>query len=222
MTDDLVEELRESYASGNNRTRHWLEELGSWAAAKGATLPVPYWRSASDPIPPTPDEPVDEAADEARRAARLEGLEERLAPLPDLGEIPPPPSGHAFDSGYGWMAALPEGWYAEPSWGRDGWDLGAWPLIVVALFTDDERELYAVAAFVEHGVTVQRYRSRGALNAAVNDIAEFHWRLGQAQGPRDLPEGNGLRAHHAGPYSRARLARERPREEVQEPEDHEQ
>jgi hypothetical protein len=93
---------------------------------------------------------------------------------------------------------------------------------VVALYTDDERELYAVATFTEHDVAVQRYRSRGARNAAVNDIAEFHWRLGQAQGPRDLPEGNGLLAKHAGPYSRGRLAHDRVREENQEPEDGEQ
>jgi hypothetical protein len=41
------------------------------------------------------------------------------------------------------------------------------------------------------------------------------WRLGQAQGPRDLPEGKGLLAHHVEPYSRARLARERAQGEDQ-------
>ena len=34
----------------------------------------------------------------------------------------------------------------------------------------------------------------------MNKIAEFHWRLGQSRGPQDLPEGEGLLAHHTGPY----------------------
>ena len=60
----------------------------------------------------------------------------------------------------------------------------------------------------EGDVDVKRYKSRGALYVAVNNIAEFHWRLGQSRGPRDLPEGRGLLAHHSGPYSPWRSARE--------------
>lgn len=56
-----------------------------------------------------------------------------------------------------------------------------------------------VATFTEHDVTVRRYRSRGALRAAVNEIAEFHWRIGQSQGLNDRPEGSGLLAKHFGP-----------------------
>lgn len=63
------------------------------------------------------------------------------------------------------MNALPEGWHAEASWGRDGWDLGAWPLIAVALYADDEHGRYAAATFVEGDVTIARYASHQALNA---------------------------------------------------------
>ena len=66
----------------------------------------------------------------------------RLAPLPDLGDIPRPPTGHGFGGGYEWMEeGLPEGWHVEPMWGRDGWNLGSWPYVVVALYIDSEYEL---------------------------------------------------------------------------------
>jgi hypothetical protein len=52
-------------------------------------------------------------------------------------------------------------------------------------------------------------QSRGALYVAVNDIAEFHWRMEQSIGPDDLPKGEGLLAKHCGPFSWERLRRER-------------
>jgi hypothetical protein len=139
---------------------------------------------------------------------RLADLDEKLAPLRDLGDIPRPKSGHGFDGGYDWMEHLPRGWHVEPSWGRDGWDLGAWPLIVVALFVDEKADRYAVATYTEGDVEVKRYQSRGALYVAVNGIAEFHWRMEQSLGPTDLSEGQGLQAKHCGPFSWERLRRE--------------
>ena len=103
---------------------------------------------------------------------------------------------------------LPDGWHPEPIWGRYGWDLGAWPLIVVALYIDDERGRHAVATYIEGDVYVERYKSRGALYVAVNQIAEWHWRQGQSRGPRDLPEGEGLLPQHTGPYTPWRNARD--------------
>ena len=161
---------------------------------------MPWWRSPA-PVEQTIAEQADPERDAAHRAARLADLDERLAPLPEFGDIPRPPQGHRFGGGYEWMnEGLPQGWHPEPIWGRDGWDLGAWPLVAVALYADDEHERYAVAEYVEGDVDVKRYKSRGALYVAVNRIAEFHWRLGQSRGPRDLPEGGGLLARHTGPY----------------------
>lgn len=208
VTDELGRELQERYLSGTEQERRWLNELGSWIAARGDPSPVPWWRSPAA-IEQTSPEPTDPGERDEHRAARLADLEERLAPLPDLGDIPRPPQGHRFGNGYEWMnEGLPEGWHPEPIWGRYGWDLGAWPLVVVALYIDDERKDYAVATYVEGDVNVSRYRTRGALYVAVNEIAEFHWRLGQSHGPRDLPEGNGLLAHHTGPYPGWSEARE--------------
>jgi hypothetical protein len=208
VTDDLGRELQERYLSGTEQERRWLNELGSWIAAQGKPSPIPWWRSSA-PVESPVAEHDDPGEQEERRAARLADLDERLAPLPDLGDIPRPRWGHAFGDGYEWMEeGLPEGWHAEPIWGRYGWDLGSWPLVVIALYIDDEHGRYAVTEYVEGDLDVKRYKSRGALYVAVNQIAEFHWRLGQSRGPRDLPEGQGLLPHHTGPYTPWRSARE--------------
>ncbi len=216
VTDELSRDLQERYLSGTEQERRWLNELGSWSAARGEPSPVPWWRSPAPVDEAVGEEQPDPAEVAERRVARLANLEERLAPLPDLGDVPRPPSGHGFGGGYEWMdEGLPEGWHVEPMWGRDGWNLGSWPYVVVALFIDDEHDRYAVTTYVEGDINVRRYKSRGALYVAVNDIAEFHWRLGQSRGPRDLPEGRGLLAHHTGPYSPWRSARDADAEERQ-------
>jgi hypothetical protein len=208
VTDEFSRELQECYQSGTEQERRWLSELGSWITVRGEPSPVPWWRSPA-PVEQAVTEQADPAEQAERRVARLADLEERVAPLPDLGDVPRPPSGHGFGGGYEWMEeGLPEGWHAEPIWGRDGWDLGAWPYVIVALFIDDERERYAVTTYIEGDINVKRYQSRGALYVAVNEIAEFHWRLGQSRGPRDLPEGSGLLSHHTGPYPGWSEARE--------------
>lgn len=155
------------------------------------------------------DRTVDDWPEQPIRSDRLRELDAHLRPLSDLGDIPRPPWGRSAESGYDWMERLPRGWHVEPSWGRDGWDLGAWPLVAVALFTDEDHGRYALATYTEGDVTVQRYASRGALYVAVNELAEFHWRLGQSRGPSDLPEGKGLLAKHCGPFSEERLRREK-------------
>jgi hypothetical protein len=199
VTDELSQELQEKYLSGTEQERRWLNELGTWIAASGKPSPVPWWRS---PVSAEGTASGAGAAEPSERpAARLADLEERLAPLSDLGDIPRPPQGYDLGDGYDWMAeALPPGWHAEPIWGRDGWDLGTWPLVIVALYIDDDQKNYAVATYVEGDVDVKRYKSRGALCVAVNRTAEFYWRHGTAQGPRDLPESEGLLAHHTGPF----------------------
>ena len=78
----------------------------------------------------------------------------------------------------------------------------------MALFSDEEHDRYALATYTEGDVTVQRYGSRGALDVAVNEVAEFHWRLGQSLGPHDLPEDAGLLAKHCGSYAHDRHERE--------------
>jgi hypothetical protein len=202
VTEELSHELEEKYQLRDQQILPWLDQLGRWIVARTGVSPIPErWPPSEKPGKGalTDDTPA-MTANRVARLDRIADLEERLAPLPDLGDIPRPPWGHGFGSGWEWMEALSNGWHPEPGWGSRGWDLGAWPLIVVALFVDDEQQRYAVANYVEGDVEIKRYQSRGALYAAVNGIAEFYWRLGQSRGPKDLPEGTGLRAKHCGPY----------------------
>jgi hypothetical protein len=61
------------------------------------------------------------------------------------------------------------GWQAVPSWGLDGWDLGAWPLVVIShRRTTDGFEL---AYDVEGDITVYRYPTRELRNAATDCLA---------------------------------------------------
>ena len=191
VTAGLRYELLRNYEAQSPVRQRWIDSLGGYALNRAETGPVDGWTERA--VPPE----------------RLADLAARLTPLPDLGDIPLPLPSRSADSGYDWMERLPQGWHVESSWGRDGWDLGAWPLVAVALFVDETDGRYAMATYTEGDVTVQRYGSLGALYVAVNEIAEFHWRLGESRGPEDLPEGKGLLAKHCGPFSWERLERDK-------------
>jgi hypothetical protein len=103
--------------------------------------------------------------------------------------------------GYEWIEHLPAGWEAVSSWGRDGWDLGAWPLAVVATYENSETGRYAYGVYTEGDVHVTQVETHGDLYAAVDGIAEWYWRNKYALGPPDLPEGRGLLDHHRRPFT---------------------
>ena len=52
---------------------------------------------------------------------------ESTAPVEELPAIP----ARGWDDGYDWMAKVRRPWAPVPSWGRDGWDMGDWPLVIV-------------------------------------------------------------------------------------------
>lgn len=79
------------------------------------------------------------------------------------------------DDGYDRIAlARLHGWHAIPSWGRDGWDLGSWPLVVVFHRRTDAG--YELAYNVEGDISVYRYPTRGLLDAATDCLAFWHWK----------------------------------------------
>jgi hypothetical protein len=114
-----------------------------------------------------------------------------------MGEVPPLPERGGGD-GYDWLDRLDGGWHAIAGWGRDGWDLGDWPLVVVAHFNG--RCLFAVGVYIEGDVEVQAFTTREERDVATDEIATIWWRR-QENGPEDLPpEGGGLLPHHRGHY----------------------
>jgi hypothetical protein len=122
-----------------------------------------------------------------------------LQPVPAvLPELP----ASVWNTGYDWIGALRGGWYEVSSWGRDGWDLGSWPLVIIAHY--DRPGSFGLAVYVEGDLEVTAYPNREDRDQATDRQAAFHWRQ-YGHGPRDLPgTDDELGPHHRGPYSRTR------------------
>lgn len=95
-----------------------------------------------------------------------------------------------MNGGYDWMELIGEhGWAVIPSWGSDGWDLGQWPLVMVAGIrtADSVGNLFGVATYCEGDVTCTFFRSKSQQHEAITQHAHYWWQNGTAQGPADLP-----------------------------------
>ncbi|GAA3085658.1 hypothetical protein GCM10020000_85130 [Streptomyces olivoverticillatus] len=106
--------------------------------------------------------------------------------------------------GYDWMRLLPVGWRAVGGCGgSEGWDLGAWPYSVVAHYDCPLGVIYGLAQFTEGDVEVRAFGSRGARDAATDEIALGNW-LHWENGPGGLPAAgtaaDGIPARFRGPY----------------------
>jgi hypothetical protein len=89
------------------------------------------------------------------------------------------------DDGYSDMEAEERrGWTAIPNWGRDGWDLGAWPFVMI--YTRDypdgtpEGRSLALMQIVEGDRTVWRFDAEEDRLAAIDYLflwyaADKHW-----------------------------------------------
>ena len=113
------------------------------------------------------------------------------------------------EDGYGRMdyRMTAEKWSPLPSWGRDGWDLGSWPLVTVR-FRGNHEDGFELLYDVEGDVTSWSYAGAGAWNelvAKVDSIAIFHWRHEEAEWLAGVPEGEEP-DYLKGPYSSARYA----------------
>lgn len=90
------------------------------------------------------------------------------------------------DDGYDDMElAISEGWSAISGWGRDGWDLGDWPYVVISvrnvgvtdIVKDNERctsaSRYQMRQTVEGDTTVYDFASKADRDAAIDCL--FVW-----------------------------------------------
>jgi hypothetical protein len=116
----------------------------------------------------------------------------------DLPELPR----SIWDHGYDWIKALSGSWYVVPSWGSRGWDLGRWPLVIVAHYDSDD--LYGLAVYIEGDIYETAHRTRAERDQATDLQAAAFWREFE-HGPRDLPASDDdLLPRHRGPYSPTR------------------
>ncbi|MFK0047742.1 hypothetical protein ACIQU4_27375 [Streptomyces sp. NPDC090741] len=120
--------------------------------------------------------------------------------------LPDYPEDFYEGDGFDWIRQLPIGWKHVPQWGADGWDLGAYPYIVVAHYDCPLDVLYGVATFTEGDVTVSAWGSREARDAETDEIALGLWH-DRENAPADLPAAGApaasIPARFRGPYTRA-------------------
>jgi len=93
----------------------------------------------------------------------------------------------SWGEGYDWMQQLSGGWYAVPSWGSDGWDLGNWPYVIVVHYDGDE--IYGVATYVEGDITVREFPDRAQRDKETDQIALFYWQRDEDMS--DAPQDSG-------------------------------
>jgi hypothetical protein len=111
---------------------------------------------------------------------------------------PPLPDPCRVGDGYEWIDALTDGWRPVAAWGREGWDLGAWPVVIVA--HHDGRRLYSVGTYAEGDLDVQAFPTRAERDATTDHIAATWWRTFN-NGPADLPATDtDLADHYRGLY----------------------
>lgn len=68
--------------------------------------------------------------------------------------------------------AASEGWSAVSGWGRDGWDLGEWPYVVVSV-RDVAADRWEMRQTVEGDTTVYRFATTSDRDAAIDYL--FVW-----------------------------------------------
>lgn len=124
------------------------------------------------------------------------------------------------DDGYDRMGfAQNAGWTPIAAWGRDGWDLGSWPLVCVyfrtraaapcAAHAPDTaggcticiQPVFERAVDVEGDVTVEQYETRDERDQATDETALFYWLADGAEWLEGAATLEQMPAHLRGPFS---------------------
>ncbi len=109
------------------------------------------------------------------------------------------------DDGYDRIeVARRHGWEAIPGWGRDGWDLGSWPLVVIFHRERDGR--YELAENVEGDVAAYSFPSREERDRTTDELAFYHWKHECEEWVVGIETADDMPDHLRGPYSRKRAA----------------
>lgn len=102
------------------------------------------------------------------------------------------PAGREDDNGYSrdgydWMEAASEtGWHTLSGWGKDGWDAGQWPYVMVSLAktSDEHGPLYGMTTYCEGDMDTTFYRSQMEQWKAITEWCRWNWEHGQGDGPK--------------------------------------
>lgn len=104
------------------------------------------------------------------------------------------------DDGYERMdAARAEGWTPIPSWGRDGWDLGSWPYVIV--YHGGETSL---AIDVEGDIRIETFATRAERDEKTDRIALMHWKTLEEPWVQGISSFAQMPAELRGPFTSQR------------------
>ncbi len=90
-----------------------------------------------------------------------------------------------FGDGYDWMDGLnATPWASIAVWGRDGWDMGQWPYVIVATCNalgekvegEPRARAYGVLTYVEGDVDIYVFNDHADRIAKLDEIAQWYWR----------------------------------------------
>jgi hypothetical protein len=89
-------------------------------------------------------------------------------------------------------------WEAIADWGKDGYNLGSWPLVIV--FWRDHEGGFDVAEYVEGDATVYTCPTEEIREQITDEIAYFHWRHTDKDWTRPYHWIENLPNEFKGPY----------------------
>lgn len=98
--------------------------------------------------------------------------------------------------------ARAHGWSAVPGWGRDGWDLGSWPYVVI--FHRGNGGRFEMAENIEGDVTVWSLPTRELREQATDVLALEWWQYGGVEWVAGIATVAEAPAELRGPFSWAR------------------
>ena len=70
------------------------------------------------------------------------------------------------------------GWHPISAWGKEGWNLGSWPLVIVFYrnLKKEDEILYQVIEYVEGDVTMWSCPTKELRQQVTDELAFFHWK----------------------------------------------
>lgn len=110
-----------------------------------------------------------------------------------------------FYDGYDRQAVVGKrGWHAVSAWGRDGWDLGSWPLVTVYFRDGEGPRPFLAAENVEGDTTVYAFATEEDRNAGVDRIAFSHWQYARESWVEGIESATDMPEQLRGPFSWSR------------------
>lgn len=126
----------------------------------------------------------------------------------ELGPDTPKVAGFdcTYQDGYDWIDTMAgAGWTTISSWGRDGWDLGDWPYVVISVKSDPDGEGFGYCQRCEGDLDVRWFATRDELFAHIDTVAAWYWEH-LSNGPDNYDPND---PKFKGPFSWKRLEREK-------------